>query len=319
MKKLSGFYHRRMKIKLCFLVLTLLLSLKAFAFISTKLIARADCKLSEVLVTYTDSSSVKIPIKKDYKCSEVKISEDRKFAGHKIIGEISAETGSEKRKFPDALLYVLIEGQSYLVTENARYIPNWFFVHDQQKVVIETAFEHGPSTHVLYDLNKKTVVENCSELALTVCKGLSEILNKKKDPYVSENIICRKNQTGRLNQGLEGYKRFRLVSDLNFDGIPDLILDGAYIKVAKTFLHPMAVNSKKQSSGTGQLNIYSKESVDEGNVITYHISEEEFIKSNVTKIKSTSAEYRELFEKNPLPAEYAYCLDGSLIWNPKYN
>lgn len=155
-----------MRIKPCVFVIGLLFPLSSPANSPTRHITRGLCKLAEVQVTYSDTSVANFPLRQGYKCSDLKISEDRKAVGWKMTGELLSESAVEKRTFQDALLSVLTNGKVLTVIENARFIPNWFFVPRKQNVIVETAFEHGPSTYVLYDLEKNKVIGTFEEAAL---------------------------------------------------------------------------------------------------------------------------------------------------------
>ena len=104
----------------------------------------------------------------------------RRFVAWKSEGTVTVENGDQNQNFPDATLEVLIEGRSLTITENARYIPSWFFVAGRNAVVAETTFEHGPSTFVLYDLGQEKRIESCGQDEISRCLQLTGILHSQK-------------------------------------------------------------------------------------------------------------------------------------------
>ena len=113
---------------------------------------------------------------KGYKCSDLKISADRRYAGWKFAGKIIEEFEGKQQSYFDAILYVSVGEKSYPVTNNSRFINDWYFVTGKAQVVAETSFEHGPSTYMLFDLLEKKVMEACSALELVRCKALRHLV-----------------------------------------------------------------------------------------------------------------------------------------------
>ena len=140
-------------------------------------IREGACTAVGAHVVFFDGTHTDFPAGKSYQCADFKISADHRYAGWKLVGTLIAESDSQKKTYPDATLYVLVGGQSYAATENARYINDWYFVLGHAEVVAETAFEHGPSTYVLYDLEKKKVTETCGQFELAQCQRLQKLVN----------------------------------------------------------------------------------------------------------------------------------------------
>jgi hypothetical protein len=144
---------------------------------SAKGIKEGGCTAVGAHVVFFDGTQTDFPTGESYQCADFKISADHRFAGWKFVGTLIAESDREKRTYPDATLYVLAEGESHAVTENARYINDWYFVPGQAQVVAETAFEHGPSTYVLYDMDNKKMLETCGQFELAQCQRLKGLVN----------------------------------------------------------------------------------------------------------------------------------------------
>lgn len=140
-------------------------------------IKEGACMPSGAHVVFVDGIQKDFPATENYQCADFKISADHKYAGWKFAGTLIAESYSQRKTYPDAALYVLVGGQSYAATENARYINDWYFVPGRAHLVAETAFEHGPSTYVLYDLDKKKMTETCGQFELAQCQQLQKLVN----------------------------------------------------------------------------------------------------------------------------------------------
>jgi hypothetical protein len=140
-------------------------------------IKEGACTPSGAHVVFLDGNQKDFPAGENYECADFKISADHSYAGWKFAGTLIAESDSQKKTYPDATLYVLVGGQSYAATENARYINDWYFVPGHAEVVAETAFEHGPSTYVLYDLEKKKMTETCGQFELVRYQQLQKLVN----------------------------------------------------------------------------------------------------------------------------------------------
>jgi hypothetical protein len=144
---------------------------------SAKSIKEGECTAIGAHVVFFDGTQRDFPAGENYQCADFKISADHRFAGWKVAGTLIAESDSQKQTYPDATLYVLAEGESYAATENARYINDWYFVPEHAEVVAETAFEHGPSTYILYDIANKKMLETCGQFELAQCRRLEKLVN----------------------------------------------------------------------------------------------------------------------------------------------
>jgi hypothetical protein len=143
---------------------------------AAKGVKKGTCTKNGVHVIFRDGTQKDFPAGKDYKCSDFKISADHQYAGWKFTGTLTAESNGQKETYSDATVYVLVEGKSYAATNNSRYINDWFFVQGRPEVVAETAFEHGPSTYVLYDLQKRKTTETCAQFELAQCPRLQRLV-----------------------------------------------------------------------------------------------------------------------------------------------
>ncbi len=148
---------------------------------SAKSITEGKCISGAVQIVFEDGMRKDFPVGQSYACQDFKLSPDHRYAGWKATGEMTAKTGDELQKYPDASLTVLIGDQTYSVIEGARYIKQWFFTPGQSQIVVETAFEHGPSTYSLFDLQNKKVIETCGEFELNHCAKL-KLLVKAAEP-----------------------------------------------------------------------------------------------------------------------------------------
>lgn len=141
-----------------------------------KRIKKGECTSIGAKIDFIDGTSEAFPAMKDYKCSDFKISKDSNYAGWKLTGKLIVENNNEKQSYPDALLYIFAETKIYTVTENTRFINDWYFVSGKAQVVAEASFEHGPATYFLFDLKKLKTSETCEQTELFRCKQLNRIV-----------------------------------------------------------------------------------------------------------------------------------------------
>src|SRR4051812_19106943 len=85
-------------------------------------IKEGACDAHGARIILSDGSKKEFPAVQGYKCSDFQISADHRFAGWKTSGELVVESGGQKQTYPDATLYVFVDGKSYAVTENSRFI-----------------------------------------------------------------------------------------------------------------------------------------------------------------------------------------------------
>ncbi|MBX9767529.1 MAG: hypothetical protein K2X47_09685 [Bdellovibrionales bacterium] len=147
---------------------------------SPKLIREGSCTRDGARVVFDGIGAKTFASKNGYKCSGLKVSENQLYACWRSDGKISSEHKGTKSTYPDAVLWVATDGKSYPLTENSRFIPNWFYVPNKNEVVVETAFEHGPSTYFLYDLETRKKKESCQESELDRCKDLAQLVEDQK-------------------------------------------------------------------------------------------------------------------------------------------
>ena len=143
-------------------------------------VKKATCTENGVRVVFSDGTQKDFPAEKAYKCTDLKISVDHRYAGWKCSGTLIVDSDGEKETFSDATVYVLVGGKSYAATQNSRDIRDWFFVHGRPEIVAETAFEHGPSTYILYDLQKRKMTEACEQSELARCPRLQKLVKVDK-------------------------------------------------------------------------------------------------------------------------------------------
>lgn len=147
---------------------------------STKNIIDGQCIVGGTRIVFSDRTRKEFPIDKGYECRDFKISQDRQYAGWKVLGEIKVESGGQIQKFPNAFLTVLIGDKTYSAVESSRYIESWNFVPDKSQIVAETAFEHGPSTYVIFDLQEKKMIESCGAFELSRCTNLNLLIKPEQ-------------------------------------------------------------------------------------------------------------------------------------------
>jgi hypothetical protein len=171
------------------------------------------------------------------------------------------------------------------------------------------------------------------------------------DPYKEEDFACTGKPDGRLfNNEFEhfGYGKFRICTDLNFDGKQDVILlrserndgggcgnagcdvsiylqqsDGSYLK-KEFLLHPLAVNLKKIKTGEGKLSIYWHMSANHGSLVAYKVTSNVISSINTKTVYPKESKHdEELYESlfgdtSRLKAEFARCKNGVIEWSDSY-
>jgi hypothetical protein len=176
-------------------------------------------------------------------------------------------------------------------------------------------------------------------------------LRKVQDPYRAEYFSCQGKIDGRFHNHAHeqyGYSGFRIVADLNFDGLEDVILsrsdrndgtgcgnaacdvtiflkqsDGKYLGVGFG-LHPEAAALKKVKEGVGQLVTYWRSGADEGLLNYFTVTEESVALTRRQTLHCSSSDKDErlyqswFYENQALKSEYAHCQDGQLQWNGSY-
>jgi hypothetical protein len=171
------------------------------------------------------------------------------------------------------------------------------------------------------------------------------------DPYEAEGFSCAGKPDGRLfNSAFEksGYGRFRIVSDLNFDGVEDVILtrseknggtgcgngtcdvaiylgqpDGTFTSLLFG-LHPLATALKRINPGEGLLVIYGRVSAGEGGLSSFSVSANSVtrLSNDTLRVNELPAD-RELYvswfnSDSVLKPDYAACRMEQLLWRPGY-